>query len=247
VIGGFSGRFFAGLAGAHCGWRWALALTALLNAIAGLVVMASLPARPATRRSPSGEILRFLVDPRFQAAFLSGFNALFSLVALFTYVTFYLAEAPFHLGPAALGSIFCVYLVGMFITPMVGLVMGRLGFRLTLMMAALAGGIGAALTLAPSLVVVMVGLAVASSGAFVSQAATSGYITTISGEQRTTALGLYLGFYYLGGSAGAALPGFLWQTGGWPACVALLMMVQGATWFTVRFGFQRSAGFQAAA
>ena len=33
-------------------------------------------------------------------------------------------------------------------------------------------------------------------------------------------------FYYLGGSAGAAIPGYFWSTGGWPACVALIVGVQ---------------------
>jgi hypothetical protein len=33
-------------------------------------------------------------------------------------------------------------------------------------------------------------------------------------------------FYYAGGSAGAALPGALWQWGGWLACVALIAAVQ---------------------
>jgi YNFM family putative membrane transporter len=33
-------------------------------------------------------------------------------------------------------------------------------------------------------------------------------------------------FYYLGGSAGSAVPGRFWSSGGWPACVALIVAVQ---------------------
>jgi hypothetical protein len=37
---------------------------------------------------------------------------------------------------------------------------------------------------------------------------------------------MYVTCYYVGGSVGAELPGFLWRWGGWPACVALVILVQ---------------------
>jgi hypothetical protein len=40
---------------------------------------------------------------------------------------------------------------------------------------------------------------------------------------------MYVTCYYLGGSAGAELPGFLWRLGGWPVCVALVILVQALT------------------
>jgi MFS transporter, YNFM family, putative membrane transport protein len=36
-------------------------------------------------------------------------------------------------------------------------------------------------------------------------------------------------FYYIGGSAGGALPSLFWARGGWPACVALVVAVQMTT------------------
>jgi hypothetical protein len=36
-------------------------------------------------------------------------------------------------------------------------------------------------------------------------------------------------FYYVGGSVGGALPALFWTSGGWPACVALVVAVQLAT------------------
>jgi MFS transporter, YNFM family, putative membrane transport protein len=39
-------------------------------------------------------------------------------------------------------------------------------------------------------------------------------------------VGLYVTFYYLGGSAGSAVLGRFWTIGGWPACVALIVTVQ---------------------
>jgi hypothetical protein len=36
-------------------------------------------------------------------------------------------------------------------------------------------------------------------------------------------------FYYIGGSAGAAVPGWFWNLGGWPVCVGLVVVIQAAT------------------
>ena len=56
-----------------------------------------------------------LRNPRLLANFGMGATALFALVGCFTYANFYLAAAPFHLNSAQLGSIFCVYLLGIVI------------------------------------------------------------------------------------------------------------------------------------
>jgi hypothetical protein len=37
---------------------------------------------------------------------------------------------------------------------------------------------------------------------------------------------MYSTFYYAGGSTGGALPSLFWMTGGWTACVALVVVVQ---------------------
>lgn len=238
VIGGFLGRFVAGWAGAHFGWRTALGMTALLNAASGALLLINLPLRAPSVVLPGGRTLGyFLRQGSFQAAFVSGFNVLFSLVAMFTYITFRLSEPPFALSAETLGCIFCVYLVGIVVTPLAGVLMSRWGFRRSLLGASLFATLGALLTLSSSLWVVILGLTLSCCAAFVGQAGTSGYVGQRGGAERTTVLGLYLCFYYLGGSAGAALPGLFWPWGGWAACVGLVVMLQLVTLFLVRFRF----------
>jgi YNFM family putative membrane transporter len=144
------------------------------------------------------------------ATFVVGFCVLFSLVATFTYVTFYLADPPFGLRPAALGSIFIVYLVGAAVTPLTGRAIARVG----------------SLTLTHHLWAVALGLAITCSGVFSAQAAASSFIGIAAKKNRALAVGMYASFYYLGGSAGAALPGYVWNLGAWPACVAMIAAVQ---------------------
>jgi len=44
----------------------------------------------------------------------------------------------------------------------------------------------------------------------------------IAGRARSSAAGLYVTFYYLGGSLGAVVTGWFWQWERWHGCVALL-------------------------
>jgi YNFM family putative membrane transporter len=55
-------------------------------------------------------------------------------VGVFTYVNFYLAQPPFNLTPAELGSIFFVYLLGCVVTPLAGRFLDRHGFRRTMLL-----------------------------------------------------------------------------------------------------------------
>ena len=66
---------------------------------------------------------------RLVATFAVGFNVLFSLVGVFTWITFHLSAAPFCLSTTALSSLFFVYLIGLVVTPAAGYLITRVGLR----------------------------------------------------------------------------------------------------------------------
>jgi len=106
------------------------------------------------------DMLTHLRKPVLLATFAVGMCALFALVASFTYITFYLSAAPFHLGTAALGSLFLVYLVGVVVTPLAGGWIDHMGHRAALVAASLASAAGVGMTLSHELPLVIAGLAV---------------------------------------------------------------------------------------
>jgi MFS transporter, YNFM family, putative membrane transport protein len=93
---------------------------------------------------------------------------------------------------------------------------------------------GLLLTLFKSLPVVIVGLAIFSSGVFVAQAAATVQTGAIAGRARSSAAGLYVAFYYFGGSVGATLTDVFWRWKAWPGCVALLGGVSLLSWWLAR-------------
>jgi predicted MFS family arabinose efflux permease len=231
VIGGFAGRALAALIAAHSDWRWAFGSLGVLNLAGAIAIRAWLPdgkrftraRRPGSAIAP---VLRHLRNPRLAATYAVGFCVMFTLLATFTYINFYLAAPPFLLSTAALGLLFVVYLAGAVITPVAGCGIDRFGHRVALVAAFSAGAAGVLLTLVPSIPVVMAGLTLACTGVFIANSAGSSYVGSAATESRASAVGLYVTFYYLGGSAGSAVPGWFWARGGWHACVALIVGVQ---------------------
>ena len=234
VFGGFTGRMLSGLTAEHLNWRAPFLVLGLLTALGAIALAVWLPretnfVREHNAASPLNLVIGHLRNRRLLATYAIGFCVLFSLLGAFTYVTFHLAAPPFNLSTTALGSIFFVYLVGAAITPVAGRWIDRHGRRNGLTAAIAAAIFGLLLTLVPSLWAVIAGLAICSTGVFIAQAAVNSYIGIAAEHSRALAVGLYVMFYYAGGSAGATIPGWLWNLGGWPGCVALMVGVQIAT------------------
>ena len=239
VFGGFLGRFLTGVIATHWNWQVAFIILGILDLLGAFAVRQWLPL--AVNFVPAKHVFKSLGDtwghlrnPRLLAVCGLGFTVLFSLVGVFTYVNFYLARPPFKLTPAALGGVFFVYLLGCIVTPLSGRFLDRHGFRRTSFLSFGMSLAGLLLTLIHSLPAVIAGLAIFSSGIFVAQSSATVLTGRVAGRARSAAAGLYVTFYYIGGSAGSALTAWFWLNGGWPACVGLFAV---ASMVALIFGF----------
>jgi MFS transporter, YNFM family, putative membrane transport protein len=235
VLGGFLGRLVSGQAAAMWGWRASFASIGVLSLACALMLAAQLPpdsAKHTGRADHDASRTRLwsrLTGRALLGTYAAGFCVLFTQIAMFTYVTFHLAAPPFLLSTAALGWLFAVYLAGAIVTPMSGGWINAYGYRATLVIAMALGVVGSLLTLGHALAAVIAGLALVCSGVFIAQAAANGYIGVAAKSDRGLAVGMYATCYYIGGSIGGVLPAVFWNTGGWPLCVALVIVVQAAT------------------
>lgn len=227
VLGGFLGRFIPGLTTVYFNWRWSFVVLGLLTLTGAVAVRRWLPPSrnfirsrgAAATMSSAAHLLR-----HWRPVAILGMALTMALAhhGTFTYVNFYLAERPFGLNSAQLGSVFMVYLLGLVITPLAGRYMDRHGIRKTVVLAALLSLAGLALTLKLSLPIVIGGLALFSSGVFALQASATTNLGRVAGLAQSSAAGMYVTCYYLGGSLGSVLPAYFWVRGGWPATVGLL-------------------------
>jgi predicted MFS family arabinose efflux permease len=233
VSGGFVGRALVAIVASRYDWHIAFGALAVANLLTAVLLASLLPGetqRSSTRSHDHGQsIVRLITNPQLIGTNAVGFCVLFMQVAMFSYVTFHLSAEPYLLSTAALGWLFVVYLFGAAVLPFAGRWIDVRGYRATLAISMAVGLSGAFLTLAPWLPVIIAGLAFVGTGVFVAQATASSYIGAVTREDRGLAVGIYSTCYYIGGSAGGALPALFWNAGGWPACVALVMLVQVAT------------------
>ena len=235
ALGGFSGRFVTAMMAEQYGWRSGFAALTVATLASAAMIWAWLPAGHkgghVTARVPALTALKdHLTNPSLMATCLAGSALLFSMVATFTYVNFHLAAPPFSMGPAALGMIFLVYLIGAAITPATGMLIQRLGRRGAFVLALATSCSGLILSLLPSLTAIIIGLALFVTGIFIAQSSATGFVGQAARIAKPAAVGLYVCCYYLGGSAGAVVPGWLvWSWGGWAGCVGLTVLVLGAS------------------
>jgi|SRR5579864_706258 len=229
-LGGFFGRFLTGVLSEAVGWRGAFFGLALLTLACAVGVSLLLPRERRFEKSASfaasaRHMLRHFADPKLVATYAVGASVLFTFIATFTYVSFHLAVPPFSLSPSGLGAIFIVYLTGVVTTLFTGAGVARFGRRGLMLGLIVVWAAGLAVTLAPSLPAIILGLAICAGCGFVCQAVATGFVAIRAREGRSSAVGLYVTFYYIGGSIGGVLPGVAWRAAGWPGCVVLVVGV----------------------
>jgi predicted MFS family arabinose efflux permease len=229
-FGGFSGRLVPGVIGDVFGWRYAFLVLALIGFAGAILVAAKLPKEKHFKSSEGflasiRQMVRHLGNLQLMATCAVGFGVLFNFIAIFTYVSFRLAAPPYNFTPSLLGAVFVTYMAGTIVTPWTGRVVMRYGRR-TLMIGVISVWlVGLALLLAPPLTAIMLGLSLCAACGMLCQATSTGFVTASATEGRSSAIGLYVSSFYIGGSVGGATAGALWSTAGWSAVVALCAAV----------------------
>jgi MFS transporter, YNFM family, putative membrane transport protein len=236
ALGGFVGRVGTGILTDWFDWRIAFLALGVASLAGAAAVAAWLPrgrrrATPPAAIDPQPSFLYqvqgLFRSRRLVATFAVGFNVLFSLVGVFTWITFHLSAAPYRLSTTALSSLFFVYLIGLVVTPAAGLLITRVGLRAGIAGAIVCSMAGVLLTLAPGLRIIILGLVLVSSGVFIAQTAAQTHLRVAAPPgARVTAAGLYMTCYYFGGTAAGVVPGAFWAIGKWPACAAFIVAMQ---------------------
>ena len=130
---------------------------------------------------------------------------------------------------AVVGSIFVVYLVGIFSSGWIGSLAGRAGRArmLLLMLALMLAGVG--LTMLRPLAFVVFGIATVTFGFFAAHSVASAWVGLRATHAKAQAAALYLFFYYMGSSVAGSAGGVFWARGAWPGVVGFVatMLVAG--------------------
>ena len=233
ALGGMSSRVLTSVVADHASWRFALFGLGLAGLYAGWEFWRSLPesrnfrpARPGLKALLDGARMH-LRDDGLPWLFALGFLLMGVFVSLYNYIGYRLLDAPFSLGQSIVGALSVLYLIGMYSSVWAGRLADRLGRRNVLWMVMALTMAGLALTLSSNLVVIVLGLAVATFGFFASHSVASSWVGRRARAPQALASALYLFFYYLGSSLVGWVAGLAWGRWEWTGMVSVLLALLG--------------------
>jgi len=233
AMGGMSGRFICAWVAEHSSWQTALVSLGVLSLIMVIGFWKLLPPsqrfqpRPLRLKLMRDGMLSHLKDSYMPWLFLTAFLLLGSFISVYNFIAFRLMEPPFSLSTGQIGSIFLLYIIGMFSSAWIGRVADKLGLARVLWAVVSLTLVGVLLTLSNSLWIVILGVAVLTFGFFGSHTVASSWVGRRAKQARGMASALYLWAYYFGSSVVGTLSGTLWGAGGWTAIVMCLVMCLG--------------------
>jgi YNFM family putative membrane transporter len=249
VVGGLLGRVASGLIADFVHWRAAFVVFAGVTLFGALAMGYTLPQGSASEavgwsRAYQGMFAHFR-NRRLVGAFLIGGTLFFAFLGLFTYLPYYLTDAPFHLSASMVSGIYLVYLAGVIVSPLSGRLSARISRRTIMGAGLIIAILGVVGTLSPSLPLIILSLIVLCAGMWTTQSTAPTFVNTVAQGAKGGAGALYNMFFYIGATFGSVLPGYAWQVWGWPGvvsiCTTSLVLAFLSNWVLCRDNQQRDA------
>lgn len=231
TLGGLAGRLVAGPAGELWGWRaaaLAVSVLATLAAVAFLLLVPRARGFVSTRAGLRGALRTLgghLRNVRLLALYMQAFLMMGGFVAVYNYLGFRLSVGPFNLPATLISLIFLAYLSGTVSSRWAAGLTTRFGRRTVLLAGLALATAGLAMTLAPYLPLILAGLVVFTGGFFAAHSIGAGWTGAIASSGRAQAASLYNLAYYLGSSVIGWAGGLVFQSWGWPALAAGVMVL----------------------
>jgi len=237
IMGGFLGRFLSGLFTDLFGWRFfffLLGLLLLLNCylLKGMARDAKMKyARPKFR-----EIIGFLRAKEFVWLYTTIFCLFFAFAALMNFLPFELKRISPESRETGIGLLYLGYSMGIVVSLNSRRLIRFFGNETSAISAGIGVfGLGTLFFLVESYLVMFFGMFVFCAGLFTAHSLLSGFANKLARENKAVANGLYICFYYTGGTLGSVLPGAVFQRYGWQMfLLQLLVMISLALFFTRR-------------
>lgn len=225
VAGGIVGRVGVGVVTAAAGWRWALGLLVILPLAGALVMRLTLreaPAAPRSERRRSAAIAQ-LRNARVLRPALAAAALFFTIVSVFSYAGYRLADPPFGYGTGTVSLVFGLWVMGA-----AGPLAGRLADRFGWLGVARAGLVivvaGVLLSLPAHILTFVPALAMVVFGMFTGVTGAQLGVSAAGDADRGVASAVYFTLYYVAGAVAGFVPGLAWEAWEWPGVVALTLI-----------------------
>ncbi len=228
ILGGFVGRATSGLIANLFGWRFSFLILAV-SLFIGFLTLFRLPEATKfkmTRPEPRA-ILKVLRHPGFLPIYLCVFCLFLVFAAVMNFLPFRLTELSNQADELRIGLMYSGYMMGIVTSLGAPRIVRWVKSEITTIRIGL---IALALTvagLAGTQIWVLFGMIFLFCAAmFLVHSTASGLVNQMAGdEHRGLTNGLYVSFYYAGGSVGSFAPGIIYRDYGWNGFLFFLILI----------------------
>lgn len=225
IVGGFCGRFVSGVVAAFFGWRAAFAtlgLALLLNF--ALLLKLKIKAAPGRAEPLSLSRMRLVLGrPGFLRVYLTIFCLFFVFAAVVNFLPFRLSEFSTAHQELRAAFVYLGYLAGLAASLSSTRMVPHLGGSSRAMLLGLLAYLGSVLLfLIPLEFSLYLTMFLFCGSMFFVHSTAPGLLNARERRQAGVVNGLYIAFYYLGGTFGSWLPGYVYRLFGWHMFVLLL-------------------------
>ena len=227
ILGGFLGRLFSGLLSDLFGWRLFFVLLgiALLGMFYCLHFLSE-EVKVDFVKPKLSQVLDFVKDKRFFIIYMMMFFIFFVFQALLNFIPFQLQNLSSTMGYGKVGMMYAGYIIGFIVSIRILWLIRLFGSETkTMMVGILIYAIGLQLFHVSNYMVMFWSMFVFCAGFFIIHSVASGLISKLAHEKRAIANGLYLSFYYAGGTIGTFAPGVFYHYLGWHIFLGLLSLI----------------------
>jgi len=227
IFGGFIGRLLSGFLSDMFGWRLFFILLGIaLVVMYGCLHYLSEEVKVDFVKPKFSQIMDILNNKTFFNIYMMMFFIFFVFQALLNFLPFQLKTFSSTMGFGKVGLMYAGYIIGFIISIRILVLIRFFGTETkTIIIGIGTYALGLQIFHISDYMVMFGGMFVFCAGFFIIHSVASGLISKLAHEKRAISNGLYLSFYYAGGTFGTFAPGVFFEYLGWNAFVVLLSFI----------------------
>lgn len=227
IAGGFLGRFLSGLFTDLFGWRFFFFLLGILLIFSSVLLKGMVRDVKLNYARPSpNDVLNILNQKTFFWLYATIFCLFFVFAAMMNFLPFELKQTRPGIGETSIGFLYLGYSMGIVVSLNSKRIISWFGGEVNAIgVGILLLGVGGILFFVRSYTVMFLSMFVFCAGLFTAHSLLSGFLSTLARTNKAIANGLYICFYYTGGTLGSILPGAIYEAWGWYAFLCFLLFV----------------------
>ena len=240
ILGGFSGRFFSGLISYYTNWRVMFLLLGITLLISTVLISRLGDNKTEVTKMNLKATFDVLSIRQFTVIYIMIFTMFFMFAAVLNFIPFRLREINPASSAMLIGVMYSGYIMGI-VTSLGSMKLIKIfkGEQNTIFAGLTLFLLSLFLFISTDIYLMFIGMFIFCAGMFMSHTVASGYLNKLAEKNKGVTNGLYVAFYYSGGTLGSILPGLIYENYSWNVFLLFLGIFMFSTIIFGRLALRR--------